>query len=335
MTPIAAYPSSMRRHAIVFLLFVVAGPGWAKKPYLAKPQHGLQMRTAPYVVGPGEDREWCEYRRAPITNAMDVSGFKVRMPEGAHHFVVWGYGGPEQDDAKFPQSPVESVGCTGLGPGEISPRVIIPLQSPNTRFRMPKGVALRITPGQQLWLNSHLRNDSDVPVTPDIRFNFYAAKPGTVEHQAQGLIVGNITDIDIPAGGEQTITAEWTAPINVNMVFLSTHQHRLGTHANIELVGADGTSTTTIYENFRWDHPRSFWPQPVIRLAKGEKMRITCTWHNTDATPIYFGPNTTDEMCFILGFYYRDPGDTEDVPFGECMPSTDDGLLCPFAPLVP
>jgi hypothetical protein len=302
------------------------------KPHLRKPKRGIQLRPAPYTVGPGEDREWCEYRRLPITEPMYVSGFKVRMPEGAHHFVVWGYSGSEQDDSKFPQQPVESVGCIGVGPGEFAPRVIIPLQSPNARFRMPRGVALRLDPGQQVWLNPHLRNDSSEPVTPDIRANFYAARPGRVKHVAEGLIAGNTTGINVPPGGEQTITAEWTAPVTLNLVFLATHQHRLGTYANIELVGADGTPEK-IYENYRWEHPRNYWPKTPIRLVKGDKMRITCTWHNTDAVPVRFGPNTTDEMCFILGFYYRDEGDTEPVGFGQCIPATS-GLLCPLAPLV-
>jgi hypothetical protein len=315
----------------VLLALLVLAPVPSADAKLRKPKRGVQLRPSPYVVGPGEDREWCEYVRAPIDKPLDISGFKVSMPKGAHHFVVWGYGGTEQDDSKFPSAPVESVGCTGLGPGEITPRVIIPLQSPNARFRMPKGIALRIEPGQQLWLNPHLRNDSGEPITPEIRANFYAAKPGTVKHLAEGLIAGNMVDIDVPAGGDQTITAEWTAPVNLNIVYLATHQHRLGTYANIELV--ENGAPRKIYENYRWEHPRNYWPKEPIRLAKGEKMRITCTWHNTDAVPVRFGPNTTDEMCFILGFYYRDEGDTEPVPFGQCAPSTS-GLLCPFAPRV-
>src|SRR5215467_14168484 len=109
------------------LLLVLAVSAVGAKPYLRKPKRGIQMRTAPYTVGPHEDSEWCEYRRAPIKKPMDVVGFKVRMPPGAHHFVVWGYSGTEQDDSKFPQGPEKSIGCTGFGPDEIAPRVIIPL----------------------------------------------------------------------------------------------------------------------------------------------------------------------------------------------------------------
>jgi hypothetical protein len=62
-------------------------------------------------------------------------------------------------------------------------------------------------------------------------------------------------------------------------------------------------------------------------------MRITCTWHNTDDHEVVFGPKTTDEMCFILGFYYRDGDATGPVTGGGCVPAMK-GLLCPFAPVV-
>jgi hypothetical protein len=299
---------------------------------LKKPKRGFQMLPAPYTVGPGQDLEWCEYRRLPNTKPVDVTGFDLSMDEGAHHFVIWSYGGPTEDDSKFPAGPVESVGCTGVSPDEIAPQVLIPIQTPNTRFDFPKGLALRLEPHQQVWLNPHIKNLGDTPITPDIRFNFRTAKRGTVKHRIEGMIVGNVTDIDVPAGGRQTITVEWTAPVNLTIAHLSTHQHQLGTYANIELVDREGTPRK-IYENVSWQHPRLSWPRPRIRLLKGDKMRITCTWENPTDERVRFGPETTDEMCFILGFYYRDKRDDAPVNGGGCIPARR-GLLCPLAPVV-
>ena len=62
-------------------------------------------------------------------------------------------------------------------------------------------------------------------------------------------------------------------------------------------------------------------------------MRITCTWHNTDAQAVHWGPKTTDEMCFILGFFYRDDGDDTPMTSPQCTSATD-GLLCPLVPPV-
>ena len=304
------------------------------KPFLPKPKQGFQVKVGEFSVQPAQDLEVCEYRRLPNRKAMDVDGFKLRMPEGAHHFVIWSYSGDITDDSRFPQGPVESVGCTGVSPDEIVPQVMIPIQTPNARFRFPKGIALRIEPHQQVWLNPHMKNFDPEPITPEIRFNFYKAKKGTVKHYAQGLIVGNAGDIAVPAGGQQTLTAEWTAPVNLNIIQLATHQHRLGTYANIELVEADGVTINRIYENYDWEHPHSPVLKPILRLEKGRKMRITCKWHNTDDHVVHFGGETTDEMCFILGFYYRDDGDTAPIRSPECPIESKAGLLCPFSPAI-
>lgn len=322
------------RTALALGVLVTLATVAAGAPYLKKPKRGFQMRVGDYTVQPGQDFEWCEYRRLPNKKPIDVTGFRLRMPPQAHHFVVWAYGG-SLDDSQLPQGPVEAVGCSGISPDEFVPQVLIPIQTPNARFRFPEGIALRIEPNQPVWLNPHLKNYDPEPITPDIRFNFYRARKGTVRHYAHGLIVGNIMDIRIPAGGNQTLTAEWTAPADLTLIQLATHQHRLGTYANIELGTPDGAGRTMIYENEDWQHPSTFWPKPEIRLVKGQKMRITCTWHNTDAQVVGFGPETTDEMCFILGFYYRDDGDTDPIVDGQCLPGKPGGgLLCPFAPAV-
>jgi hypothetical protein len=305
----------------------------AKEPSrLREPKRGFQMRVSPFEIESGEDLEVCEYRRLPNKKAIDVTGFEVRMPPGAHHFVVWGYGGDLQDDAGFPAGPVESVGCIGISPDEIFPQILIPLQIPNVRYDFPKGVALRIEPRQQVWLNPHMKNFSRETISPDIRFNFYRARKKRVRYHAEALIVGNTFNIRIPPRGEQTLTAEWTAPADMTVFQLATHQHRLGTYANVQLVAPDGTPRK-IYENTNWEHPWSYEPDPAIKLAKGDKMRITCTWHNTEDYEVRFGEETTDEMCFILGFFYREEGDTVPIVDQQCVPANR-GLLCPLVPAV-
>jgi hypothetical protein len=259
---------SVRLPILLGLVLTLAGPA-AARTHPRKPRHGFQMTVDPYTVAPGQDLEVCEYRRLPNARPMDISGFKLRMPTGAHHFVIWAYGGNVEDDSRFPKGPVPSVACSGLSPDEAIPQVLIPIQTPDARFQFPKGVALTIDPHEQVWLNPHMINVGTAPMQPDIVFNFYRARKGSVQHHAQGLIVGNTAGIAVPAGGDQTLTAEWTAPVDLTLIELQTHQHRLGTYANIELVQPDGVTRAKIYENDDWKHPHSFWPQPVIHLARG------------------------------------------------------------------
>jgi hypothetical protein len=117
----------------------------------------------------------------------------------------------------------------------------------------------------------------------------------------------------------------------MTLIHLATHQHQLGTYAKAELVETDGVTRTLLVESRDWQHPRSVWLQGGIHLEKGRKLRVSCTWHNTTDHAVTFGPETTDEMCFAIGFFYRDAGDTTPVVGSGCIPSKK-GLLCPLVP---
>jgi eight-cysteine-cluster-containing protein len=314
----------------VVLALVASADG---RTVLKKPKRGFQMRVGDYAIQPGEDLEVCEYRRLPNRKPIDVSAFSLRMPEGAHHFAIWGYGGQIRDDARFPAGPVENVGCTGVSPDDPFPQLLIPTQSPNTELQFPPGVALRLEPRQQVWLNPHMKNFGAEPMRPDIRFNFHRTKRKAVRHWAEALTFGNMTAIRIPPHGEQTITAEWTVPFDLTVVHLSTHQHQLGTYAQIDVVASDGASAETVVVTRDWEHPTAEWFRDGIRLEQGRKLRITCRWRNPGDREVRFGPETTDEMCFGIGFFYRDAGNATPPRGGQCLPARK-GLLCPLAPAI-
>jgi hypothetical protein len=152
-----------------------------------------------------------------------------------------------------------------------------------------------------------------------------------VQHRVSGFTVGSMAGIDIPAGGEQTLTSEWEAPVDLTIVHLTAHQHQLGIYANFAVVPAGGGAPVSVYDNDDWEHP--YQRDEPLQLAKGEKLRVTCRWRNTNAHPVRFGPETTDEMCFAIGFYYRNDGSTAPVGGAGCLPGKR-GLLCPLARVV-
>jgi hypothetical protein len=85
-----------------------------------------------------------------------------------------------------------------------------------------------------------MKNIEPHPATPDIRFNFHRARRGTVVGHAEAFLVGNVTDIHIPAGRDQALTVEWTSPADLTIIELATHQHQLGTDASVEIGAPDG-----------------------------------------------------------------------------------------------
>jgi hypothetical protein len=298
------------------------------------------MRSTSVVIHPGADEEWCEYRRLPNRREMDAQGFELRMPAGAHHFVLWAYNGNVTDDAQFPRTPVAVPGCTGIGPGDsLIPVNLFGNQTPNGRVRFPKGIAVRLKPHQQVWLNPHMKNLAAEDLDARVAFNITPARPGSVKHHAESFVVGNITGIDVPAGGTQTLVSEWTAPADMNVIQFSSHQHRLGVYVSAELEQPDG-SFAQMFENVDWTHPNELWmyrdapwkdldPQ-VLRLTKGQRLRFTCKWRNTDTKTIRFGVETTDEMCFVTGYFYRDDETAPPLSGAGCF-TVREGLMCPLA----
>src|SRR5262249_46017488 len=116
-------------------------------------------------------------------------------------------------------------------------------------------------------------------------------------------------------------------PSDITLIHLSTHQHRLGTHATIDVLSPDGASSERLVETVDWEHPSADWPPGGLALAKGQKLRITCSWHNTEDPEVRFGPLTT-EMCFIIGFFYR-PDESVAAAAGRGVPPVPDRRALP------
>ncbi len=324
----------MRVVAVCLMLTVVALGGMARaKSPLKKPARGFQTKVPAFTIQPGEDWEGCLYGRLSNKKAMDIAGFQLTMPAGAHHFVLWKYDG---DPAKAPTTWKLAPGCTGqTGGGSFVPNNLFGMQTPNGRVRFPEGVAVRIAKHQPVLFNPHMKNFTTAVETPDVRFNIIPAKPHSVKHLAKSLTVGNLNDIHIPADANFRMEFDWVVPGDMYVVQLSTHQHSLGTATKVDLYDAEGgTMMENLVTNDSWEHPVEWWPTTPRLVTKGQVMHTTCEWHNTRDRQVDFGVETTDEMCFLTGYFYK-ADDAQPLPACEhctCV-RPDDGLLC-FAPSV-
>ena len=311
---------------------LLAVPGSAGRVHLRHPPRGFQMRMGKFTVPPATEREVCEYRTFPNDKAMDVQQFEFKMNAGTHHFALWAYFGGDRNAADFPRGIVEAPGCIGLGPRDSFQRALLG-GAPNTHelSRFPPGIAVRLEPHQPVFLNSHYINASLTDsLTPDILFNVIPAKKGSVLHHAENLTVGAY-DIHIPAHSAASTTAEWVVPYDLNVIQLSSHEHKRGTKVTINLT-AGGQNMGQIFENDDWDHPYEYWTPTPLHLRQGDVFRFTCNWTNNDDHPVTFGVTTDDEMCFMTGYYYRDDEATPPPSAPGCF-LQDHGLLCSAAPV--
>ncbi len=291
------------------------------------------MRMTPFPVRPGADREGCEYRVTPNHRPMDVSAFELKVTPGTHHFVVWEYLGRDHTPADFWSGIAYSPGCIGLGPqdGFVSTANLFGMLSGHIRVQFPPGIAVRLEPDAAVYADLHLHNYGSSPLTAEAVFNFIPARKGTVRHRAQALTVGSL-QIDIPPHGTASLTGEWHTTTDLNLVQVSTHQHRRGTQVSVHRVDAAGTDLGELVTSTDWEHPNVRWFLDAMRLAAGEGLRFTCDWNNPDDHPVHFGVTTEDEMCFATGYFYPDD-ESKPVTGPGCVPQGA-GLEC-FVPRTP
>ncbi len=298
--------------------------------HLHKPARGFQMRMESFEVAPSGDREGCEHLVTPNRRPMDVTAFELKATPGTHHFVVWDYLGKDQNPADFWTGIAFSTGCIGSGPqdGIVSTANLFGMLSGRSRFHFPKGVAVRLEPHANVYANLHYHNYGTTPVDTDAVFNFIPARKGTVKHHAQAFTVGT-TQFDIPANASASVTGEWHAPADLNIVSVSTHQHRRGTDILVHMIDAAGNDMGPLVDSPNWEHPSVRWFQQAMQLKAGEGFRFTCSWRNTDDHAVRFGVTSEDEMCFVTGYFYLDD-DAGTVTGPGCFPQGS-GLEC-FVP---
>ena len=314
--------------AIAALSLVAAGH--ATKLRLHKPKRGFQMRMTSFEIPANADREGCEYAVAPNEKAIDVGAFEVKTTPGTHHFVVWQYLGNDRNPADFWRGIKYVPGCTGLGPQNgFANADLFGMLPSQARVQFPPGVAVRLEPHAVLYPNLHFHNYSDKSVLGQAVFNFIPARKGTVQHHAQSFTVGT-AQFAIPPLGTASATGEWHTPVALNMVQISTHEHRRGTTVTVHHVDASGADLGELVTSTNWEHPTVQWYQQApLRLSAGEGIRYTCEWSNPDDIAVHYGVTSEDEMCFITGYFYPDD-DNATVKAPGCIPQGS-GLIC-FTP---
>ena len=215
--------------ALTYAAAAIATPA-AAKLRLHKPARGFQMRMESFEVPPSGDVEGCEHMVTPNHQPMDVSAFELKATPGTHHFVVWDYLGQDQNPGAFWPGIAYSTACVGLGPqdGGVTTANLFGMLSGHVRFRFPKGVAVRLEPQANVYANLHYHNYGPTLIDTDAVFNFIPARKGSVKHHAQAFTVGTL-QFNIPANSSASVTGEWHAPTDLNIVSVSTHQHRRGT----------------------------------------------------------------------------------------------------------
>ena len=252
--------------------------------------------TGDWSLPPGEAYR-CVYKT--IDREMYIKAMRPKIPVGTHHTVLTvGPKGPE--DGVYSCNAGTNYGAQVYGSGVGT-----------NALHLPDGIAVKLTPGDQLLLNLHLFNFSDGELTGNSGTEFIAADESEVEHVGEAIMVSKF-DLVIPPGPQKQ-SGTCTLSQDTTLISVAPHMHMLGTHMKVVAHSSEIGSVTLIDDPYLFDEQIvELLPQEVPMKA-GDQIDIECSYDNTTGGSVTFGDSSLQEMCISGHFRY---------------PATRSGLFC-------
>lgn len=284
----------MKNLAIASVLLIGCGAEPAGGPEILDglnlpppPENGIQIIT-PITedIQPGTDNEYCIWTDRFLEQETDIKSTQGYQTEPPGHHAVLYYTTDTQPAGTMRKCTDTDMATfrflTGNGgEGELN--------------SAPGDLVYRAPAGAQLVINAHYLNYTEDVLRAQTAINVNFAEPGRT-YTPSGSLAFLDSSITVPQG-ESTFETTCTIDRTMKLWFLIPHMHRWGTKITVDLT--KGGTTDRLFDT-AWDPSFTFHP-PEIRLDPsepmvidpGDKVKVTCTWNNTENRDLSFG----FEMC--------------------------------------
>ena len=282
-------------------------PGWQ----LGKPDLVLHAKKAYTLAASGTDDYWNFIFPTDFPTARWVKAIEIRPGEKrvVHH-------------ANILLDRMQSSRSQEKRPGDGFPGMELRIESetfdPDSHIFFwkpgslphvePEDMALRLEPGNDLVLNTHLQpSGKPESVEPSIGL-YFTDKPATKFPVL--LELQNDKALDIPPGDSHfQVTDEFTMPVDVDLLAIYPHAHYLGKDLVATARRPDGNKQTLIHIP-RWDlnWQAVFYYAEQVFLPKGTMVEMRYIYDNSPANianpfrppqRVEGGNRTTDEMAHL------------------------------------
>lgn len=264
---------------------------------LPAPGFGVQLAIAPFPVPPNSEKTQCRYLTLPGDADVDVQRFVSRMRQGSHHFLLY-------------RSLVPVSAYQGECRMDLARAVVYGAQTEASEQALPPGVAMRLSRGSALILESHYINGTDTAINGEAVVNLHYVDSGAVRDRADVLFFLN-RGLAIPPQSTYTTRQTCPLPAGVDVFLLSSHMHRRGRAFAMDLVDlTTGDSLRHLYDSYQWNDPLvvRFPDDAPLVVGGNQGLRFSCTYRNDDAVTVGWGLSSEDEMCIAFGMYYPSLG---------------------------
>jgi hypothetical protein len=297
------------------------------------PDQGTQVHVGPdsytnvppeFLMQPGEEKVEYYYTNAITTEEHYYYRNNLRMRAGSHHMIIRVMSDDHKDGFSMEQ---DLVGA--LRADTATNRSFGGSQRPDTD--RPEGI-LAVPPenadmgellevGQQFSFNLHHFNVTQQPTLREAWVNIWYKDKSEIKRRIQGIsIIGNPSDLNIPAGEHRVL--HYSCPVSspVRVVTLNGHRHASTSRFGAWVVRKDGTKQS-VYESFNYNDMPTYQydtlstnPTPdldrqidgatsgLLELDAGDQLHFVCDVTNKLQQPLHFANEVnTGEMCILFG----------------------------------
>jgi tetratricopeptide (TPR) repeat protein len=282
-------------------------PGWQ----LGKPDLVLQAKKAYALAASGTDNYWnfifpTDFSKTRWVKAIEIQPGEKRVVHHANILL-------DRERSSRGQEKHPGDGFPGMElrieSETFDPDSHIFFWKPGSMPHVePEDMALRLDPGNDLVLNTHLQpSGKPESIQPSIGL-YFTNTPATKFPFL--LELQNDKALDIPPGASDfEVTDELRIPVDVDLLAIYPHAHYLGKDLQAMALLPDGSKLTLIHIP-RWDlnwQAVFYYGEPVF-LPKGSLVRMRYVYDNSAANTanpfrppqrVQGGNRTTDEMAHL------------------------------------
>ncbi|MDA0986512.1 MAG: hypothetical protein O3A55_02795 [Bacteroidetes bacterium] len=264
---------------------------------------GIQLILGPFDVEKYSEREVYMFNNLQNSDSLFLDSIEVVMKGYSHHFILYRY-----DANDLSPNVLRDLYTSGiLNLPEIqrtlTRKFVFGSQTQNAYFKLPKNITLPIKPNFGFDLNSHFVNATGEKLPGQVWVNLYTRTKSDSSKFAIPIFDTNFK-IDLPALKTTTITGTTLFNERKNIFALTSHAHKRNTNFKIYISGGPRNGEL-VYESSDWHNPPLKMFDPPIILEAGEGYKYESTYYNETSSSKRFGLTSEDEMCIVLGYYYK------------------------------
>lgn len=252
--------------------------------------------SASYTISPGREAYECFRSTIHLQGTEYVDAFVPAEVNGTHHVVLFVTANPTEPDGTGSCS----GGFTGLGQ-----TLLYAAGSGASAFRFPDGVGFAIQDGDQFILQVHEFNAGTSIISGTTRLEVDFLPPGAAVTVAQVVLAGAV-GFTIPANATSYAVQGQCSkmPPGANVFAALPHMHQIGSSITASLSGSTANQTLFDVGSWTWTEQPNFDFSPPLVTPDGGVEQVTCVYDNPYGHSVSYGPNSTDEMCYAITFFY-------------------------------